>query len=180
MSDRKFYETIFSFKVLSEQPVDHYSLRSIAHEIMEGYCVGSEVNTEVKELTAKEAAKGLTELGSEPLFFNLDLNGNEIFDPCLICDSVDCTCDEPDSHQHCNTNNCPCDDQEDAQKEIAEYTVTAIYDILACMDEEIQICSTNSQSEAIDVYNETIRDHYYYQVYLRSKSDPDFNKTHTE
>ena len=152
MSKRKFYETTVTFKILSDAPIGSPSLRRLDYLTQHENYVLKESDYKPEEITASQMADALYQAGSEPAFFNLDLNGDEIFDPCLACDSVDCTCDD-------------------------RYTVTAIYSPLESID-ETPICSTNNQAEAIDVYNKTINDHYYYLVYLRSKSDPDFNKTH--
>jgi len=72
----KFFKTVVQVEVLSEeQPVDDLDLAQIAHEIYEGDCVGSSSIVSVKELTGKECADALYEVGCEPEFFNLDDDG---------------------------------------------------------------------------------------------------------
>jgi len=72
-----FFKTIIQIEVLSEgQPVDDLDLRQIAHEICDGDCVGASSLISKQELTGKECADELYELGSEPEFFGLDDDGN--------------------------------------------------------------------------------------------------------
>lgn len=71
-----FFKTVIQVEVLSEdQPVDDLDLRQIAYEIMDGDCVGASSLISKKELTGKECADELYELGSEPEFFGLDDDG---------------------------------------------------------------------------------------------------------
>ena len=95
MNERKFYETIVSIKVLSERPITHLSLRDIGWEVEEGDCVGSSLSCTEKELTPKEAVEALNALGSEPEFFQLDSNGNDLNDSdhCVSCEEIPCVCD---------------------------------------------------------------------------------------
>lgn len=77
----KFYKTIIRVEILSEdQPVDDLDLKQIAHEIYDGDCVGTSSLISKNELTGKECADELCELGSEPEFFGLDDNGNSLWD----------------------------------------------------------------------------------------------------
>jgi hypothetical protein len=70
---RKFYETTVTIKILSEDhPIDEdMSLVDIDHAISEGDCVGV-TKAKAKELTAKQVAKRLREMGSAPGFFMLE------------------------------------------------------------------------------------------------------------
>jgi hypothetical protein len=72
-----FFKTVIQIEILSEGgPVDDLSLKEIAHEIYEGECVGTFEIVSVKEISGKECADGLHEMGSEPDFFCLDDDGN--------------------------------------------------------------------------------------------------------
>jgi len=79
---RKFYKTIIQVEVLSEDnPIgDYVDLADLAYEITDGECSG---NVEVKEkieLTGKQAADALENQGSDPSFFRLDDDGNDVED----------------------------------------------------------------------------------------------------
>ncbi len=77
MSKRKFYKTTITVTVLSEDPgVSGYELGTIAREIVDGDLVGSWSGDE-KKIDAKECARLLSEVGSDPEFFNLDEDGND-------------------------------------------------------------------------------------------------------
>ena len=71
---RKYFETVFVVKVLSEdKPVDVATdLEDLDYLIHDGACVGDVECTAQTELTGKEAADKLAEFGSEPGFFQLD------------------------------------------------------------------------------------------------------------
>lgn len=76
-----FYKTIIQIEVLSEdKPVDDLDLRQISYEIYDGDCVGASSLISKQELTGKECANELYDLGSEPEFFNLDDDGNSLWD----------------------------------------------------------------------------------------------------
>lgn len=79
-SKRKFYKTIFYVEVLSEDtPLEDVdSLHDIAYAIDEGDCSGMVNNVKSVRLTAQKAAQALIEQGSDPEFFQLDKNGNEL------------------------------------------------------------------------------------------------------
>jgi hypothetical protein len=77
----KYYRTKFTFFVLSEgSPVNDMDLADLARECDQGDCVGSTLHAEVEEITGREAAAALYEVGSEPGFFNLDDNGEPVDD----------------------------------------------------------------------------------------------------
>lgn len=76
---RQFIKTTFSITVLSDEPLpDDIDLEGVAHAIGDGPYIGGEFRRETQELTAKEAATALVELGSEPDFFQLDEDGNDL------------------------------------------------------------------------------------------------------
>jgi len=80
-SKRTFYRTVLKVEILSETPYNETSLDQVAHDITEGEQVGK-ITTEIasEELNGKEAAAALSDAGSEPGFFMLDKNGNDVFD----------------------------------------------------------------------------------------------------
>ncbi len=81
-SKRKFYRTVYQIEVLSEEKFDNeggMSLTDIDNAITDGDCSGRVkfiVNNEEK--TGKEMAELLKEQGSDPEFFQLDENGNDL------------------------------------------------------------------------------------------------------
>jgi len=111
---KKFYKTILTFAVLSEdKPVSTGSLSDIAAVVEAcdtGDCVGMMLKEEAIELTAAEAAEALTAFGSEPGFFRLDAeeisdaeqaDRNKRTDLCATC--------RPKHHDCCgNDASCPC------------------------------------------------------------------------
>ncbi len=71
MSSRKFYKTTFKIDVLSEEPFGEcLSLGQIDYAISEGDCVGANLRSTEQELTPKQMADALYEVGSEPGFFS--------------------------------------------------------------------------------------------------------------
>lgn len=79
---RKYYKTVVKITVLSEdEPLkDGISLEEIAYEITDGHCSGDIVIQSRTEVKAREMAKLLMEQGSDPEFFRLDEDGNELED----------------------------------------------------------------------------------------------------
>ncbi len=76
---RQFYRTTYTYTVLSENPMaDSLSLTDIAYMTDEGDCVGRFGETKTETLTSKEAADALNDAGSEPGFFMLNDDGEEI------------------------------------------------------------------------------------------------------
>ena len=82
MMERKFYRTSVTFIVLSEEPIPAWmDMGAIVTECENGeyvanYNIDTPDNQEV--LTPKQMADALYEAGSDPGFFRLDDNGNEI------------------------------------------------------------------------------------------------------
>lgn len=76
-SDRKkFFKTTYELVVLSEHtPASNMSLADLAYSVGDGPCVGECSDNGGVELTAKQAADALTEMGSEPGYFGLDASG---------------------------------------------------------------------------------------------------------
>jgi len=80
MAKRKFFKTVLKVEILSEnKPIDDtLSLSEIAYEITEGGCSGK-VETEMAvKLSGKEMAQALQAQASDPEFFQLDEEGNDL------------------------------------------------------------------------------------------------------
>jgi hypothetical protein len=72
MSARKFYRTVVSITVLSDEPLpSHWDLVEIAYDIIEGESVGYHLKREQEVLSKKQVCAALYEAGSDPSFFNL-------------------------------------------------------------------------------------------------------------
>ena len=74
---RKFYKTVVTIEVLSEYPFTPESIKNIDYVITEGDCSGT-WDYDVKIISPQEAARSLIEQGSEPGFFQLDEDGNDV------------------------------------------------------------------------------------------------------
>lgn len=81
MSKKKYYRTIIKLEVLSEDPYEFQDIESTAFDITQGECSG-EVSLPVisQELSGKKMAKALQAQGSDPEFFGLDADGNQLKD----------------------------------------------------------------------------------------------------
>ena len=78
---RKFHKTTITVVILSEEAVpDFMSLEAIAHEGDTGSFVVDHKQSAAVELDGKAAADALGELRSEPEFFELDDEGNDLED----------------------------------------------------------------------------------------------------
>jgi len=95
-SKRKFYRTIVTVEVLSEEPLDNMGLDALHYAITDGDCVGRTHFGDPQEVEASDAADRLYEMGSEPNFFRLDDKGNDAEDEdeearvCPECGSPYC------------------------------------------------------------------------------------------
>jgi len=80
MKKKVIYRTVFQFEVLSEEPVDvSMSFIDIVRECNEGDFSGSEkVIIHNEPVVGKKAANLVQKQGSDPEFFGMDKNGNEI------------------------------------------------------------------------------------------------------
>lgn len=76
-SKRKFYRQVVAIEILSEEPIN-FSLAEIAEEIKNGDCSGVWNVTEDEEIDAPTCAKLLIKQGSDPEFFQIDENGNDL------------------------------------------------------------------------------------------------------
>ena len=81
LTDRKFFKTVFTIEVLSEDPLSSsLSLTDIEYEITEGYCSGTIRVEEATEIDGRTAVALLEAQGSDPEFFSLDHKGNDLED----------------------------------------------------------------------------------------------------
>ena len=79
VTDRKFYKTIFSVEVLSENPIEQIvDLDDLNYMITDGDCSGDIDSEGSEEIDGATAAKLLIKQGSDPGFFQLDDNGNDL------------------------------------------------------------------------------------------------------
>ena len=78
-SERKFYETLIGFRVLSGEPIPHdMAIDEIYRESQDRGYVVKEVFRAPVLINGVQAANKLTELGSEPAFFRLDDTGDDL------------------------------------------------------------------------------------------------------
>jgi len=78
-SKRKFHKTVLTVTVLSEEPISpDIDLADVAHEIIEGDWSGDWGITEAQEVDAKTIAKLLREQGSDPEFFGINDEGDDV------------------------------------------------------------------------------------------------------
>lgn len=80
---RKFYRVVFQCEVLIDSEdvfndVPNWDLSSIDYEITQGSCSGNFCIIESKEVSGSEMVKLLQNQGSDPGFFSLYEDGNDI------------------------------------------------------------------------------------------------------
>lgn len=75
---RKFYKTVITTTVLSEDPYEYLGLVNLHHDIVNGDCSGTTNVATSKRLSRKDFVKELQEQGSDPDFFQLDDKGKDI------------------------------------------------------------------------------------------------------
>ena len=78
MTKRKFYRTTFMITVLSKKklPKD-IDVEDLAYQVGDGPCVGGDLKqTSPKKLDGKQAARLLSEMGSDASFFDLTSGGD--------------------------------------------------------------------------------------------------------
>jgi hypothetical protein len=80
ISKRKFYKTIITIEVLSEEPYNPDSVQEIDYDITDGDCSGKFDVVESIEVDAPTMAALLKSQGSDPEFFQLDDEGNDLED----------------------------------------------------------------------------------------------------
>ena len=78
---RKFYKTVIQIEILTEDlPYESGDLYDMASDTDTGECVGITRILRWDELTGRQMAAALYTAGSEPGFFRLDGQGQEIED----------------------------------------------------------------------------------------------------
>lgn len=78
-SPRKFYKTVVTIEILSEESLrEGVSLADIQYLITDGPCSGKVTVSARQELNSAEIVKELQDQASEPEFFGLDTEGNDI------------------------------------------------------------------------------------------------------
>lgn len=90
----KFYRTLVSFTVLSEEPIDNMDIGTIVNDCQDHHLVMTGTGTDVIELDGKQMADELYDANSEPGFFQLDDDGNptDEFNEHEDCDDTSCWC----------------------------------------------------------------------------------------
>jgi hypothetical protein len=80
-SDRKFYKTIITVEILSEDvPPEWDDLEDIYYLIGQGDCSGMITSDHTFQVDASTIAKALLEQNTDPSFFNLTETGEDIDD----------------------------------------------------------------------------------------------------
>jgi len=77
-SERTFYKTIVQFEILSEEPVEQVDLETMHYQVTEGHWSGRFLETTEEVLDGPAAAKALQAQGSDPEFFNLNSDGEDV------------------------------------------------------------------------------------------------------
>lgn len=77
---KMIYKTVISYTILSEEPYTNMSLSEIEDECSNGRFIGGEFKETIlnQELIGKNAVEKITALGSDPEFFMMDCEGNDI------------------------------------------------------------------------------------------------------
>ena len=78
--ERTFYRTTIELVLLSETPIDGYTLEQISHEIIYGSMSGEWNIVESEELDGVAMAKALESQGSSPEFFMLNSDGSQLYE----------------------------------------------------------------------------------------------------
>lgn len=78
MTSRKFFKTIVKVTVLSEEPIHEMELNELHYAITEGGMSGEVEYGFQNKLNGKQAAMELLAQGSDPSFFRLTEDGEDI------------------------------------------------------------------------------------------------------
>lgn len=78
MTNRKFYKHTITIEIVSENDAVPHDLADIAYAISDGGDSGTWDVTSTKKLNGKQAAEELMAQGSDPEFFGLDREGNDV------------------------------------------------------------------------------------------------------
>ena len=77
--NKQFYKTIYEIEILSEYELPGWmSVEQIAYEITSGGCSAAFNHIKTQKLSGKECAKELMNQGSDPEFFGIDENGDDL------------------------------------------------------------------------------------------------------
>lgn len=76
--ERKFYKTVITVEVISDEPVTHPDLALIARQIDSGDCSGRVSMGICQTLNGKECVEALRAQGTDTEFFMLDEDGNDL------------------------------------------------------------------------------------------------------
>jgi hypothetical protein len=82
MAKKKIYRTVIQYEILSDEPINDRSLDldTIQYECTEGHWSGRGLETVIadEELTGKAAVEAIKDQGSDPEFFLMDDEGNDL------------------------------------------------------------------------------------------------------
>ncbi len=78
MTDRTFHRTTIQVEVLSESPIGPVALDTLHYMITQGDCSGHLKTLDQEELDGKQAAEALRSQASDPSFFNLTDEGEDL------------------------------------------------------------------------------------------------------
>jgi hypothetical protein len=78
MTKRKFYKTTLQVTILSEEPFEWDDLSSVHHSVTSGDCSGDIEEIERITLNGKECASALIAQGSDPEFFQITEEGEDL------------------------------------------------------------------------------------------------------
>lgn len=80
MAKKKLYKSVLRVEILSEEPFpESVSLEDVKYEITDGHCSGIlNWETHNSEIVGAEASKEVLNQGTDPEFFQMDEEGNEI------------------------------------------------------------------------------------------------------
>ncbi len=78
-SKRKFYRTVFTVEVLSEEEPSPLDLETLNYQITDGDWSGVVEKGQSLKIDGKQMAKLLIKQGSDPSFFNLTDTGEDLY-----------------------------------------------------------------------------------------------------
>lgn len=68
VDERKFYQTVVTYEVLSDEPLGSVSLKDIDYMCTEGHCSGRFIETKEFQVSKEVMSKLLVDQGSDPEF----------------------------------------------------------------------------------------------------------------
>lgn len=80
MTTRTFHKYTITYEVLTENPIADEDMRLIVQECDDGADSGAIKSFEHVDINGAEAARLLIEQGSDPEFFQIDAEGNDVED----------------------------------------------------------------------------------------------------